>query len=77
MANMSQMSVLAEQHQLGEDRLAWLALTLTPALGPKRILDAMLELGTPSLVFTLGLTQLEGLRFPAQSAQFILSLIHI
>jgi DNA processing protein len=65
------MSVLAEQHQLGEDRLAWLALTLTPALGPKRILDAMLELGTPSLVFTLGLTQLEGLRFPAQSAQFI------
>ena len=68
---MSQMSVLAEQHQLGEDRLAWLALTLTPALGPKRILDAMLELGTPSLVFTLGLTQLEGLRFPAQSAQFI------
>jgi len=71
MANMSQMSVLAEQHQLGEDRLAWLALTLTPALGPKRILDAMLELGTPSLVFTLGLTQLEGLRFPAQSAQFV------
>jgi DNA processing protein len=71
MANMPQMSVLAEQHQLGEDRLAWLALTLTPALGPKRILDAMLELGTPSLVFTLGLTQLEGLRFPAQSAQFI------
>jgi DNA processing protein len=71
MANMPQISVLAEQHQLGEDRLAWLALTLTPALGPKRILDAMLELGTPSLVFTLGLTQLEGLRFPAQSAQFI------
>jgi DNA processing protein len=71
MANMPQISVLAEQHQLGEDRLAWLALTLTPALGPKRILDAMLEFGTPSLVFTLGLTQLEGLRFPAQSAQFI------
>ena len=68
---MSQMSVLAEQPQLGEDRLAWLALTLTPALGPKRILDAMQELGTPSLVFALGLTQLEGLRFPAQSAQFI------
>jgi DNA processing protein len=71
MANMPQMSVLAEQQQLGEDRLAWLALALTPALGPKRIVDAMLQVGTPSLVFTLGLTELEGLRFPAQSAQFI------
>jgi DNA processing protein len=71
MANGPQISVLAEQQQLGEDRLAWLALALTPALGPKRIVDAMLQLGTPSLVFALGLTELEGLRFPAQSAQFI------
>jgi len=89
MTNVQQMSVVAEQQQLGEDRLAWLALALTPALGPKRIVDAMLQVGTPSLVFTLGLTELEGLRFPAQSAQFIfdgkarraaeveLSLIHI
>jgi DNA processing protein len=57
--------------KVGEDRLAWLALALTPALGPKRILDAMLQIGTPSLIFELGLTDLEGLRFPAQSAQFI------
>jgi DNA processing protein len=71
MENMPQISVLAEQQQLGDDRLAWLALTLTPALGPKRIVDAMLRIGTPSMVFTLGLTELEGLRFPAQSAQFI------
>jgi len=71
MTNVQQMSVVAEQQQLGEDRLAWLALALTPALGPKRIVDAMLQVGTPSLVFTLGLTELEGLRFPAQSAQFI------
>jgi DNA processing protein len=70
MTNLQQISELGEQ-QLGEDRLAWLALTLTPALGPKRILDAMLQMGTPSLLFTLGLTELEGLRFPAQSAQFI------
>jgi DNA processing protein len=65
------MSVLPEQSQLGEDRLAWLALALTPALGPKRIVDAMLQMGAPSLLFALGLTELEGLRFPAQSAQFI------
>ena len=71
MSNLPQMSVLPEQSQLGEDRLAWLALALTPALGPKRIVDAMLQMGAPSLLFALGLTELEGLRFPAQSAQFI------
>jgi DNA processing protein len=71
MSNGPQISVLADQQRIGDDRLAWLALALTPALGPKRILDAMLQIGTPSLVFALGLTELEGLRFPAQSAQFI------
>jgi DNA processing protein len=71
MANGPQVGVLAEHQQLGEDRLAWLALALTPALGPKRIVDAMRQMGTPSLVFALGLTELEGMRFPAQSAQFI------
>jgi hypothetical protein len=30
---------------LDEDRLAWLALTLSPGLGPKRILDAMQAVG--------------------------------
>src|ERR1035437_867487 len=54
-----------------EDRLAWLALTLSPGLGPKRILDAMKQLDEPSQVFALSLTQLEGLKFPAQAAQFI------
>lgn len=54
-----------------EDRLAWLALTLTPGLGPKRILDAMMELDAPSQVLSLSLTDLEGLRFPSEAAQFI------
>jgi DNA processing protein len=56
---------------LDEDRLAWLALALAPGLGPKRILDAMKQMKTPSQIFTLTLTELEGLRLPAQSAQFI------
>src|SRR5271165_36599 len=56
---------------LDEDRLAWLALTLTPGLGPKRILDAVRELKTPSGIFELTLTALEGLNFPAAVAQFI------
>jgi len=56
---------------LDEDRLAWLALALSPGLGPKRILDAMRELDAPGQVFALALTALEGLRFPAAAAQFI------
>jgi DNA processing protein len=71
MASGPQIGVLADQQKVGDDRLAWLALALTPALGPKRIVDAMQQVGTPSLVFALSLTDLEGLRFPAQSAQFI------
>ena len=54
-----------------EDRLAWLALALTPSLGPKRILDALQELDAPSQVLSLTLTDLEGLRFPSQAAQFV------
>jgi DNA processing protein len=54
-----------------EDRLAWLALALTPSLGPKRILDAMRELDAPSQMLSLSLTDLEGLRFPSAAAQFI------
>jgi DNA processing protein len=56
---------------LDEGRLAWLALALAPGLGPKRILDAMNQLDAPSQIFTLPLTALEGLRFPAVAAQFI------
>jgi DNA processing protein len=56
---------------LDEERLAWLALALAPGLGPKRVLDAVKELGTASRIFEVPLTALEGLRFPAQAAQFI------
>jgi len=56
---------------LDEERLAWLALTLAPGLGPKRILDAVKGLESASQIFRLSLTALEGLRFPAQAAQFI------
>jgi DNA processing protein len=56
---------------LDEDRLAWLALTLSPGLGPKRILDAMRALDAPCQIFTLPLTSLEGLKFPAEAAQFV------
>ena len=57
--------------QLDEDRLAWLALTLAPGLGPKRILDAVKQLKSAAQIFTMPLTALEGLRFPAAAAQFL------
>ena len=56
---------------LDEDRLAWLALILTPGLGPKRILDAVQTMGRPAQIFSLSLTALEALRFPAPSVQFL------
>jgi DNA processing protein len=57
--------------QFDENRLAMLAFALTPNLGPKRIVDAMAELECPAQLFALSLTELEGLRFPADAAQFI------
>ncbi|MDR3772360.1 MAG: DNA-processing protein DprA [Terracidiphilus sp.] len=62
---------VASAAPLDEERLAWLALVLAPGLGPKRIVDAVLELGAASRIFTVPLTALEGLKFPAGAAQFI------
>ena len=47
MTAMQHSAVLPEATQLDEVRLAWLALALSPGLGPKRILDAMQELDAP------------------------------
>jgi DNA processing protein len=57
--------------QFDENRLAMLALAITPNLGPKRIADAIARLESPAQIFALTLTELEGLRFPADAAQFI------
>ncbi|MGO9777314.1 MAG: DNA-processing protein DprA [Terracidiphilus sp.] len=71
MTMMPQSVTLPSAPFLDEDRLAWLALVLAPGLGPKRILDAVKQLQAPSQIFELPLTALEGLRFPAEAAQFI------
>lgn len=55
------------------ERHAWLALALTPALGPRRILQAVERCGCADRVLHLPLTELESLQIPAQSAQFIAS----
>jgi DNA processing protein len=54
-----------------QNRLAWVALTLTPGLGPKRILRAAKALTDLSCLFRLSLTELESLNFPAPAAQFL------
>jgi DNA processing protein len=64
---------MAELHSVAqqeESRLAWLALTLTPRMGPTRIARAMQKLGAPQRLFTASLTELEGLGLPAEAAQF-------
>src|SRR5271166_3997775 len=72
MTTLSQGDLVTEAGgMLDEDRLAWLALVLSPGLGPKRIVDAMAQLDSASQIFALPLTGLEALRFPAQAAQFI------
>lgn len=64
----------SEQQRVGEQkmsRLAWMALTLTPGMGPTRIARAVKALGAAELLFEASLTELEGTGMPAQSAQFI------
>jgi len=51
--------------------LGWLALALTPGMGPLRCAKAVERLGAAERVFEVSLTQLEGLGIPAGAAQFI------
>jgi DNA processing protein len=64
-------AAIVPAQSLSEERLAWLALALTPGLGPKRILRATQQLQNVSCVFRLSLTELEALQIPAHSAQYI------
>jgi DNA processing protein len=51
--------------------LGWLALALTPGMGPTRIAKAMARLGAAERVFEASLTELEGAGLPAPAAQFV------
>ncbi|HEY1808188.1 MAG TPA: DNA-processing protein DprA [Acidobacteriaceae bacterium] len=54
-----------------EEKHAWVALAMTPGLGPRRILRAVERYRSAARVVSLPLTELEGLQFPAQAAQYI------
>ncbi len=51
-------------------QLAWMAFTLTPGMGPRRIARAVERIGHAERAFDASLTELEGLGMPANSAQF-------
>ncbi len=68
---MASTAVSLRQSSVEEGRLAWLALTLTPGLGPTRIARAITLAGEAARIFDMALTELESLRIPAKSAQFI------
>jgi DNA processing protein len=59
------------ENRVAENRLAWLALVLTPQIGSTRALRAVSQLEEPCRIFTATLTELEMLGLPAVSAQFI------
>ncbi len=61
----------AGETSTSEDRLAWLALALTPGMGPTRIARAVELAGDASRIFAMALTELESLRMPAAAAQFV------
>ena len=56
---------------LTEERVAWLALALTPQLGPRRILRAVERCGSAAKIMDRGLTDLEALQFPVESVRCI------
>ena len=64
----------AEQFALNQvdvAKMAWMALTLTPGMGPTRIWKAMGRLGAAERLFEASLTELEGLGMPAAAAQYV------
>ena len=68
----------AEQYALSTSeraRLGWMALALTPEMGPTRIARAVARLGVgeggAERVFEASLTELEGAGLPARAAQFV------
>jgi len=60
-----------ETNRVDVAKMAWMALMLTPGMGPTRIWKAMKRLGAAERLFDTSLTELEGLGMPAAAAQFV------
>ncbi len=59
------------QTQLDSDALRWLALALTPSLGPNRCRRLVEHFGSAAAVFSASLTELEAVGLAAPAAQAI------
>jgi len=59
------------EEQQAEARLAWLALVLSPGMGPTRCARVMQRLGAAARLFGCSLTELEGTGMPAEAAHFV------
>jgi len=64
------MTLMVRKDVLEEERLGWMALTLTPGMGPTRIARAVKRMGGAGWMFGASLTELEGTGMPAAAAQF-------
>ena len=64
------MTVESRMDAHSEARLGWLALALTPGMGPTRCARAVKRLGAAERLFAASLTELEGVGLPAEAAQF-------
>ena len=62
---------MKKEQAIFEARLGWLALVLTPRMGPTRCARAVRRLGSAGGVFRASLTELEGAGLPAEAAQFV------
>src|SRR5271157_5626337 len=62
-------AVVAVSNPTSEQGTYWLALALTPGLGPTRIKKLIEHCGTAERVFQASLTELEAMGLPAVSAQ--------
>ena len=69
MATLAQVS--GPRSNTEQDRLAWLALALTPGMGATRILRAMSRMKAPADLLHMPLTELECAGLPAVAAQFV------
>ena len=66
-------TVPAHEHEqsipaINDARIAWLALAMTPKLGPRRILRAVDQARAAANILEMRLAELEGLQFPAETA---------
>lgn len=69
-AGASEVGVVAESLPF-EERHAWVALAMTPGIGPRRIMKAIERCGSAARALARPLTELEAMEFPAQAAQFV------